>query len=296
MQTTSEENLSLEEDLQADLPIKRQLFSYGMTAIALLLTALAILPLFSILFSILQQGLPQLGWQTFTALPSPTGSVGEPDGFGNAIIGTAVMVGIASLISIPIGVMTAIFLAEFSQGSAIASFVRFVVTILSGVPSIVVGVFAYGVIVLTTKEFSALAGSFALAVVMLPIVVLSTESALLLVPMAQKLASAGLGASRFQTTFKVVLASALPGIITGILLAIARAAGETAPLIFTALFSNSWFDNLLSPTSSLSVLIYNYISSGFVEKYNMAWTAALVLLGLIMLLNLSARLLTRKKL
>jgi phosphate transport system permease protein len=248
------------------------------------------------LFSILQQGLPQLSWQTFTTLPSPTGSVGEPDGFGNAIIGTAVMVGIASLISIPIGVMTAIFLAEFSQGSAIASFVRFVVTILSGVPSIVVGVFAYGVIVLTTKEFSALAGSFALAVVMLPIVVLSTESALLLVPMAQKLASAGLGASRFQTTFKVVLASALPGIITGILLAIARAAGETAPLIFTALFSNSWFDNLLSPTSSLSVLIYNYISSGFVEKYNMAWTAALVLLGLIMLLNLSARLLTRKKL
>jgi phosphate transport system permease protein len=160
----------------------------------------------------------------------------------------------------------------------------------------VVGVFAYGVIVLATKEFSALAGSFALAVVMLPIVVLSTESALLLVPMAQKLASAGLGASRFQTTFKVVLASALPGIMTGILLAIARAAGETAPLIFTALFSNSWFDNLLSPTSSLSVLIYNYISSGFVEKYNMAWTAALVLLGLIMLLNLSARLLTRKKL
>ena len=296
MQTTSEENLSLEEDLEADLPIKRQLFSYGMTAIALLLTALAILPLFSILFSILQQGLPQLSWETFTVLPSPTGSVGEPDGFGNAIIGTAVMVGIASLVSIPIGIMTAIFLAEFSQGSAIAGFVRFVVTILSGVPSIVVGVFAYGVIVLTTKEFSALAGSFALAVVMLPIVVLSTESALLLVPTAQKLASAGLGASRFQTTFKVVLASALPGIMTGVLLAIARAAGETAPLIFTALFSNSWFDNLLSPTSSLSVLIYNYISSGFVEKYNMAWTAALVLLGLIMLLNLSARLLTRKKL
>lgn len=296
MQTTSEENLSLEEDLEADLPIKRQLFSYGMTAIALLLTALAILPLFSILFSILQQGLPQLSWETFTVLPSPTGSVGEPDGFSNAIIGTAVMVGIASLVSIPIGIMTAIFLAEFSQGSAIAGFVRFVVTILSGVPSIVVGVFAYGVIVLTTKEFSALAGSFALAVVMLPIVVLSTESALLLVPTAQKLASAGLGASRFQTTFKVVLASALPGIMTGVLLAIARAAGETAPLIFTALFSNSWFDNLLSPTSSLSVLIYNYISSGFVEKYNMAWTAALVLLGLIMLLNLSARLLTRKKL
>jgi phosphate transport system permease protein len=288
---------ALEERLELETPlsVKRQVFSYGMTAIALLLTTLAILPLFSILFSILQQGLPQLSWQTVTALPAPTGMVGEVDGFGNAILGTVIMVGIATLISIPIGVLTAIFLAEFGQGSAIASFIRFVVTILSGVPSIVVGVFAYGVIVITTKEFSALAGSFALAVVMLPIVVLSTESALLLVPKAQKLASAGLGANRFQTTVKVVLASALPGIMTGILLAIARAAGETAPLIFTALFSDNWFDTLLSPTSSLSVLIYNYISSGFVEKYNMAWTAALVLLGMIMFLNIFARLLTRKR-
>jgi phosphate transport system permease protein len=265
-----------------------------MTISALVLTVLALLPLFSILFSILQQGLPQLSWQTFTSLPAPTGMVGEPDGFGNAIIGTAVMVGIATLMSVPIGMMTAIFLAEFSQGSAIASGVRFVITILSGVPSIVVGVFAYAVIVITTKEFSALAGSFALSVVMLPIIVLSTESALLLVPKTQRLASAGLGASRFQTTLKIVLAAALPGIVTGILLAIARAAGETAPLIFTALFSDNWFDTLLSPTSSLSVLIYNYISSGFVEKYNMAWTAALVLLGLILLLNIGSRLLTRK--
>jgi phosphate transport system permease protein len=290
MMSPSEENL----DLEGSLPLKRQLFSHGMTTIALLLTALAILPLFSILFSILQQGLPQLSWETFTALPAPTGMVGEPDGFGNAIIGTAIMVGIATLISVPLGLMTAIFLAEFSQGSAIANFVRFVVTILSGVPSIVVGVFAYGVIVLTTKEFSALAGSFALSVVMLPIVALSTESALLLVPKAQRLASAGLGASRVQTTVKIVLTTALPGIVTGILLAIARASGETAPLIFTALFSDNWFDTLLSPTSSLSVLIYNYISSGFVEKYNMAWTAALVLLGLILLINIVSRLLTRK--
>jgi phosphate transport system permease protein len=280
MQTIPQEN---NLDLEIALPLKRQLFSYGMTAIALLLTALAILPLFAILFSIVQQGLPQLSWQTLTILPSPTGSVGEPDGFG-----------IATLVSVPIGVMTAIFLAEFGQGTAIAGFVRFVMTILSGVPSIVVGVFAYGVIVLTTKEFSALAGSVALAVVMLPIVVLSTESALLLVPQARRLASAGLGASRFQTTVKIVLASALPGIVTGILLAIARAAGETAPLIFTALFSTNWFDTLLSPTSSLSVLIYNYISSGFVDKYNMAWTAALVLLGLIFLINILSRLLTRQ--
>jgi phosphate transport system permease protein len=288
MQSISEDSF----DLEAPLPTGRQFFSVGMTAIALLLAALALLPLFSILFSILQQGLPQLSWQTFTLLPSPTGSVGEPDGFANAIVGTAVMVGIATLISVPLGILTAVFLTEFSQGSAIANFVRFVITILSGVPSIVVGVFAYGVIVLTTKQFSALAGSFALAVVMLPIVTLSTESALLLVPQAQRLASAGLGASRLQTTLKIVLATALPSIVTGILLAIARAAGETAPLIFTALFSSSWFDTLFSPTASLSVLIYNYLSSGFVDKYNMAWTAALVLLGLILVLNIASRSLT----
>jgi phosphate transport system permease protein len=289
MQSLLEENL----DLEAPLSTGRQIFSVAMTAIALLLAALALFPLFSILFSILQQGLPQLSWDTFTVLPSPTGSVGEPDGFANAIIGTIIMVGIAALISVPLGVLTAVFLTEFGQGSTTANFVRFVVTILSGVPSIVVGVFAYGVIVLTTKEFSALAGSFALAVVMLPIVVLSTESALVLVPQAQRMASAGLGASRLQTTIKIVLATALPSIVTGILLAIARAAGETAPLIFTALFSSSWFDTLLSPTASLSVLIYNYISSGFVDKYNMAWTAALVLLGLILVLNVTARILTR---
>jgi phosphate transport system permease protein len=289
MQSLLEENL----DLAAPLSTGRQIFSVAMTAIALILAVFALFPLVSILFSILQQGLPQLSWDTFTVLPSPTGSVGEPDGFANAIVGTIIMVGIATLISVPLGVLTAVFLTEFGKGSTIANFVRFVVTILSGVPSIVVGVFAYGVIVLSTKQFSALAGSFALAVVMLPIVVLSTESALLLVPQAQRLASAGLGASRLQTTLKIVLATALPSIVTGILLAIARAAGETAPLIFTALFSSSWFDTLLSPTASLSVLIYNYISSGFVDKYNMAWTAALVLLGLILVLNVTARILTR---
>jgi phosphate transport system permease protein len=265
-----------------------------MTAIAFLFSAIAILPLFAVLFAILQRGLGRFSLQALVDLPIPLGLDGAPGGIGNAILGTLIMVGIAALISVPIGVMTAIFLSEFSQGSAIANFVRFIVTILSGVPSIVVGVFAYGVIVLTTKEYSAWAGSFALAMIMIPIIVLSTESALALVPKAQRLASAALGGNRFQTTLKIVLATALPGILTGILLAISRAAGETAPLIFTALFSENWFTDLRSPSASLSVLIYNYSNSPDPSQNEMAWTAALVLLSLVLLLNIVSRWLTRR--
>jgi phosphate transport system permease protein len=284
------------EDLSQPLPPVRQLFSYAMTAIAFLFTGLALLPLFAILIEILRQGLPGLSLETLVSLPAPVGLTDQPNGFANAIVGTLIMVGLASLISIPIGVMTAIYLTEFGQGSAIANSIRFIATVLSGVPSIVVGVFAYGVIVLTTKGFSAIAGSFALAVLMLPVIVLSTESALSLVSNSQRLASAALGSSRFQTTWRVVLLSALPGITTGILLAVARAAGETAPLIFTALFSQNWFNGLQSPTPSMSVLIYNYANSPYVEQTSLAWTASLILVLIILLLNILSRLITRNRL
>jgi len=284
------------EDLSQPLPPARQLFSYAMTAIAFLLTGLALLPLFAILIEILRQGLPGLSLETLVSLPAPVGLTDQPNGFANAIIGTLIMVGLASLISIPIGVMTAIFLTEFGKGSAIANSIRFIATVLSGVPSIVVGVFAYGVIVLTTKNFSAIAGSFALAVLMLPVIVLSTEGALNLVSNSQRLASAALGSSRFQTTWRVVLFSALPGITTGVLLAVARAAGETAPLIFTALFSQNWFNDLQSPTPSMSVLIYNYANSPYVEQTSLAWTASVVLVLMILLINILSRLVTRNRL
>lgn len=288
--------ISSDEDLnlRRSLPWERQFFSYGMTAIALLFTSIALLPLFSVFISILQQGLPLLKWEVFTALPAPAGMTDIPNGFANAILGTLLMVGIAAVISIPVGVITAVFLSEFSQGSAIAGFIRFVVTVLSGVPSIVVGVFAYSVIVLTTKQFSAWAGGFALGVIMLPIVVLSTESALNLVSKAQRLGSAALGGSRFQTTRRIVLASATPGIVTGALLAIARAAGETAPLIFTALYSDFWPAGLNEPTPSMSVFIYNRANSPFIEQNQMAWTAALVLVAMILAVNLLSRFVTRR--
>jgi len=245
---------SLGNEIHQPLSPTRTAFSIGMTVLAFALTAAALLPLFAVLFEILRQGFPQLAkWQeirwlgatiplpeVLVSLPAPEGVQDRANGFAHAIIGTLMMVGIACFLSIPFGVMTGIFLSEFSKGSAIANSIRFIIVILSSVPSIVVGVFAYGVIVLVTKTASALAGGFALAVIMLPIVALSTEEALKLVPKSHRLASAALGGGRFQTTLRIVLASALPGITTGTLLAVARAAGETAPLIFTARSTQFW--------------------------------------------------------
>ncbi len=284
------------EELTRPLPLVRRLFTVACTAIALLLTGLALLPLLAILFKILQQGLPGLTWETLTALPAPVGVTDVPNGFANAILGTLLMVGIASLFSIPIGVLTAIYLSEFGKQTAIARLVRFVANILSGVPSIVVGVFAYGVLVLTMKSFSALAGGFALAVIMLPIVVLATEEALKLIPTPQRLASAALGANSLQTTFKIVVMAALPGITTGVLLAVARAAGETAPLIFTALFTQDFPSGLLEPAPSLSVMIYNYATSAYAEQNQLAWSASAVLVGMVLIISLLSRLATRKRL
>ncbi len=288
-------NDSLTAEIRKPLPPVRAIFNSGMTVIAFILTGLALLPLLAILAEILRQGLPNLKWEVFVSLPAPVGVKDEPNGFGNAIVGTLMMVGIASLISIPLGAMTGIFLSEFGKGTAIANFVRFVTTILTGVPSIIAGVFAYGVIVLTAKSFSAVAGGFALAVIMLPIVALTTEEALKLVPTDQRLASAALGASRFQTTFRIVVATAIPAITTGILLAVARAAGETAPLLFTALFSQVWPEGFFNPTPALSVLIFNYASTPYPEQNQMAWTASVVLVGLVLCISIISRLVTRRR-
>ncbi len=289
----------MEQPLTKPLSLDRQIFSYGMSAIAVLFTGLAVLPLLSVLFEILRQGLPNLKWEVFTNLPVPAGDTSAVGGFANAIQGTVLMVAMATVMSVPFGIAIAVYLSEIGKSGAIAQVVRFVLSILSAVPSIVVGVFAYAVIVLSTifgyRGFSALAGSFALAMIMLPIVVLSTEEALKLVPNQQRLASSALGANSIQTVFKIVLTAALPSITTGVLLAIARASGETAPLIFTALFSQSWVEKILNPAPSLSVMIYNYASSAFPEQTQLAWTASLVLLGLVTITHLLSRLITRKR-
>lgn len=300
---------SIAQEIHQPLPVGRTLFSRGMTILAFLLTAAALLPLFAVLFEILRQGFPQLLKlqdvrllgvpiplpEVLVSLPAPEGIEGRANGFANAILGTLLMVAIACLLSIPFGVLTGVFLSEFGKTSAIAKSIRFITVILSSVPSIVVGVFAYGVIVVTTKSASALAGGFALSVIMLPIVALSTEEALKLVPTSHRLGSAALGGGRFQTTLRIVLASALPGIMTGILLAVARAAGETAPLIFTARSTQFWPQGLLSPTPSLSVLIYNYASSPYKDQQRLAWTASIVLIGIVLLSSILSRQVTRRR-
>jgi phosphate transport system permease protein len=284
-------------EIKKPLPLGRTIFAYGMSAIAFTLTALALLPLIAILLKIFQDGLPNLKPEVFVQLPAPPPILpGDPNGFGNAIVGTLIMVGIAAIISIPIGIMTGIFLAEFGNDGAIANFVRFINTILTGVPSIIAGVFVYGVLILNhITQFSAIAGGFALSIIMLPIVVLTCEQALKLVPNHQRLASAALGASRLQTTFRIAVAGAIPAITTGILLAVARAAGETAPLIFTALFSDIWSEGLLDPTPALSTLIYKYSQSPDIIQNQMAWTASLVLVGLVLCISILARLATRQR-
>ncbi|HIK04998.1 MAG TPA: phosphate ABC transporter permease PstA [Trichormus sp. M33_DOE_039] len=284
----SELDKVLAAELYSPLPSRRLLFTYLMNFIAFAFAGLALIPLISILWEIIKRGVGGLNTEMFVK------SVID-NGFGNAILGTITIVFIASLLSIPIGLFTGIFLAEFAQTNTITRFVRFIASILTGVPSIVVGIFAYGVIVLLTKSFSAIAGGFALATIMLPIIVLTTEEALKLIPIDQRLASAALGGTHFQTTFRIVVRAAIPAITTGILLAVARAAGETAPLIFTALFSLDWSAGLLSPTASLPVLIFNLYNDPDPERNQLVWTTSIVLLGLVLCVSLISRLATRQK-
>jgi len=264
-----------------------------MTGVVFACVALALLPLLVVLFYVIVQGASRLNWDVFTKLPPPALAPGG--GFGNAIIGTFIMVGIGALISIPFGVLAAIYLSEFSSGS-VARWVRFATNVLSGVPSIIVGVFAYGVLVVTLHRYSALAGGFALSVLMLPIIVRTTDEALQLVPGELRQGAVGLGATKFQTVSRVVLPAALPAIVTGTTLAIARAAGETAPLLYTALFWQFWrYDPLVGPMASLSVLVYNFATVPYKNQQELAWAASLILVFLVLLTSVFSRLATARK-
>ncbi len=252
------------------------------------LSFLTLIPLFSIIFLLLQRGIPLLKPSVFTQLPPAPGLTGG--GFGNAIQGTGVMVGIALLFSTPLGILSAIYLNEYSPKSRLANTVRFVAKLLTGIPSIICGVFAFSVVVLATGTASALAGGVALAVLTLPTILLTTEQALLGVPKMLREASYGLGATKFQTIFRVVLPEALPAIMTGIMLAVARAAGETAPVLFTAAFNQYWLKSLMEPAGSMSVLIFNFSTLPYDYQIQMAWTASLVLVVLVTITNIAAQL------
>ncbi|OBQ35802.1 MAG: phosphate ABC transporter permease [Anabaena sp. CRKS33] len=275
----------------------RTLFNTVMTVLAFICGILALIPLLAVLYYVIIRGFSSLNLNIFTELPpAPFGKNG---GFGNAILGTLLMVVIGAMISIPFGVLAAIYLTEFSS-QKVARWIRFATSVLSGVPSIIAGVFAYGIVVLSLVKlnlgsYSALGGGFALAILMLPIIVRTTDEALQLVPQDLRQASVGLGATNFQTVSQVVLPAALPAIVTGSTLAIARAAGETAPLIFTALFSSFWPDSILKPTASLAVLVYNFATSPYQSWQSLAWAASLILLLMVLTTSIIARWVTRKK-
>ncbi|HEY9671084.1 MAG TPA: phosphate ABC transporter permease PstA [Waterburya sp.] len=269
----------------------RSLFGIVMTILAGACLLIALIPLFAVIIYVLSQGISRLNLDLFTKLPPPPGLKGG--GIANAIIGTLMTVGIGTLISVPFGVLAAVYLSEFSKGQT-ARWIRFATNVLAGVPSIIAGIFAYGVIVVTMGGFSAVAGGIALAVLMLPTIVRTTDEALQIVPQDIRWASVGLGASNYQTVLQVILPAAIPAILTGVTLAIARAAGETAPLIFTALNSPFWPRGIWQPTPSLSVLVYNFATVPFKPQQELAWAASLILVIMILLTSILARWATRK--
>lgn len=264
-----------------------------LTVGAWLVALLAAVPLVSVLYMLIVQGGARLGLELLTELPPAGFELGG--GFGNAILGTLVMVGVAALIGIPIGVLGAIYLAEIAPDGRLARTTRFLAKVLTGFPSILAGVFVYAILVLTMGTYSALAGGVALAVLMLPTIVLTAEEAIRMVPRKMKEAAVGMGCTRTQTIWQVTLPTALPAILTGIMLGIARVAGESAPLLFTALFSNYWLSSLAEPTASLSILIYNFSSMPFDNQIELAWAASLVLVLIVLVFNILSRLVGRPK-
>lgn len=252
----------------------------------------ALVPLVAVIGYVIQKGGSRFNLALFTELPPTAGMSGG--GAANAIMGTLLVVGIASLISVPIGILAAIYLSETSS-PGVARSVRFATDVLNGVPSIIAGIFAYGAVVLTMGGFSALAGGIALSVLMLPLIVRTTDEALQAVPQDMRLASVAVGASNYQTTLQIVLPAALPSIVTGISLAIARASGEAAPLLFTALFSFYYPSGVLQPTPSLAVMIFNFATSPYPDQQAIAWAASLVLVLLVLISSLLVRWVTRSK-
>lgn len=263
------------------------------TILCVAISFLTLIPLFSIVYLVGRNGSELLRRAIFTDLPPAPGI--EGGGFGNAIQGTIVMVVIALALAAPLGICSAIYICEYDRRSRLAGMVRFIAKLLTGIPSIICGVFAYAVVVITTGGFSALAGGVALAVLALPTVLLTSEQALLGVPNALREAAYGLGSTRYQTIFRIVLPEALPAIMTGIMLAVARVAGETAPVLFTALFSEYWLQNIMQPTASLSVLIYNFSGLPYPYQIKLAWTASLVLVILVTLANVIAQVVFSKR-
>jgi phosphate transport system permease protein len=280
-------------DLRHSFSDRRSLRNTLMTVLLWIVALLAAVPLISVLTMLALRGGSRLGVELFTELP-PAGL--EPGGgFGNAILGTVVMVAIASMISVPIGILGGVFLGAIAPESRLADATRFIAKILTGFPSILAGVFVYAWLVLAMGTYSAIAGGVALAVLMLPTVMLTAEQSVRMVPQRMKDAAHGMGCTETQVVWKVVLPTAAPGILTGIMLAVAGATGESAPLLFTALFSNYWIGSFTEPTASLAILIYNFSGMPFQNQIELAWAASLVLVLIVLVFNIASRLVGTRK-
>jgi phosphate transport system permease protein len=270
---------------------RRRMTSLLMTGLCLLSVLVALVPVAMIFFFVVKQGIGALDWGFFTEMPKPVGETGG--GMANAIAGSLILVALGALFAVPIGVMSGIYIVE-SGGTRLATAARFAADTLNGVPSIVIGLFVYAVAVLPFKTFTTLAGGLALGVMMIPIITRTTEELLRLVPASLREGALALGATRGRAVFTFVLPAALPGIVTGVMLALARIAGETAPLLFTA-FNNSYFStSLTQPISSLTVQVYNYAISPYEDWHRQAWAGALVLVTLVFICSVLARLATRR--
>lgn len=274
-------------DLEKSLRRPRTLMNDGLSILSVALSIVAVIPLFSVLFMVLWRGGQRLSIALFTELPPAAGMVGG--GIGNALVGTFVMVLLASLISVPVGILGGVYLSEFGPRTRTASVVRFAAKVLTGLPSILAGVFIYAILVLAMGRFSAFAGGVSLSILMLPIVILTAEEAIRMVPQRMREAAVGMGCTPTQVVWHVVLPAARPGLLTGVLLAVARAAGETAPLLFTALFGDYWLRSLGKPSASLAVLIYNFSRQPYPNLVEIAWAASLVLVIIVLGLNVAAQ-------
>jgi phosphate transport system permease protein len=267
--------------------VLRRLVSNAMVGLMILAVVVAMLPLFFILLDLVVKGAGSLSIDFFTRMPAPAGESGG--GVAHAIVGTLIIVGTASLIGLPIGIAAGIYCAEY-PGSRLTWVTRFVADVMNGTPSIVVGVFAWAWIVATQKHFSALAGSAALAMLMIPMVMRTTEEMIKLVPNSLREAALALGYPRWRTSLSIVMRTTLPGIVTGSLLAVARIAGETAPLLFTALGSQYMSLDLDQPMAALPLTVFTYATGPYEEWHQYAWAAALVLILVVFVLSLGARL------
>jgi len=268
------------------LSFRRKAVNAVMLCLTGVCTVLAVGLLFFILGYLFLKGGSSLSWNFFTKLPTPVGEVGG--GMANALVGSAKVLLLASCIGVPIGFLAGVYLAEYA-GGAFASVIRFVTDLLNGVPSIVIGIFAYILIVMKTGHYSTYAGGCALGVMMIPIALRSTEEFLRSVPGALREGAMALGATKWKTIASVVIPAAIRGLISGMMLNLARVAGETAPLLFTALDNQFWSPGLKEPTATLPVVIYRYATSPYPELHQMAWAAGFVLLTMVLLINVTAR-------